>query len=89
MLDPVSAWNSVTTTINFRTQAIIPVSSSDDNYYVYYGNLTAGAPPANEANVYDFWDDFDDNDISDWTAFTENRALDAACNPGGFPTVSV
>ena len=89
VLDPVSAWNSTTTTINFRTQALIPASSSDDNYYVYYGNLAAAAPPANETNVYAFWDDFDDNDISDWTAFTENRALDASCNPAGFPAVSV
>jgi hypothetical protein len=59
-LDEQSSWNSATTTIWFRTQAAIGAGLTDDNYYLYYGNGSAGAPPANWANVFLFHDDFND-----------------------------
>jgi hypothetical protein len=46
------------TQVWFETQASIPVNGSDTNYYVYYGNPTAGTPPANESKVYLWFDDF-------------------------------
>jgi len=46
------------TQVWFETQAPIPVNGSDSNYYLYYGNPTAGTPPANESNVYLWFDDF-------------------------------
>ena len=39
-----SAWNSSATRVLFETQAQIGGGSSDDNYYLYYGNPSAGAP---------------------------------------------
>ena len=60
LLDDQSAWNSATTRVWFRTQAAIGASSTDDNYYLYYGNPSAGAPPANWANVFLLYDDFGD-----------------------------
>jgi len=53
-----SAFNSAATEIWFRTQAAIPSGGQDGNYSLYYGNATAGVPPANAANVYALWDDF-------------------------------
>jgi Tol biopolymer transport system component len=41
-----------TGTVTFATQAGIAAGASDSNYYVYYGNAEAGAPPADENNVY-------------------------------------
>jgi len=46
------------TTIRFRLQADIAASSSDDNYYIYYGNDATGAGPANLENVYLHYNDF-------------------------------
>ena len=60
VLQEESTWNSATTAIWFALQADILASSGDGNYYLYYGNLGAGSPPANKSNVYQFWDDFDD-----------------------------
>jgi hypothetical protein len=51
--------NTTTTEAYFKTQADIPGSSTDNNYYVYYGHSSAFAPPARGANVYEFFDDFD------------------------------
>ncbi len=68
-LDDQSNWNSATTTIWFRTQADILAGASDDDYYIYYGNSSAGAPPANWANVFLFYDDFEDGlwDAGRWS----------------------
>ncbi len=48
IIDPDTA----STIIRFRLQADIAASSSDDNYYVYYGNAAVGTGPANLENVY-------------------------------------
>ena len=50
--------NTDSTYIRFRLQADIAASSSDDNYYIYYGNDSAGAGPANLENVYLHYNDF-------------------------------
>jgi len=39
MLDPSSSWNSNETKIWFKTQSSISASSSNYDYYLYYGNL--------------------------------------------------
>ncbi len=52
VLDPTSAWNTATTTIWFRLQAAIGAGAVDGNYYLYYGNLSDGAPPARGDNVF-------------------------------------
>jgi len=63
----VENMNMSSTKVWFKTQASIGASSSDSNYYVYYGYASAGSPPSNRNNVYVFWDDFDDGSISDWS----------------------
>jgi len=60
--------NTGSTQVWFKTRADISASGSDNNYYMYYGNPSAGIPPANKRNVYDFWDDFDDASLDPaWT----------------------
>jgi hypothetical protein len=54
-------------TIWFATQANITADGWDANYSLYYGNPSAGSPPADGSEVYLFYDDFEDGDISDWT----------------------
>jgi hypothetical protein len=54
----IIAPDTTSTIIRFRLQADIATSSSDDNYYVYYGNASAGTGPANLDNVYLHYDDF-------------------------------
>jgi len=68
LLDEASSWNNASTKVWFKTQAAIGASASDDNYYLYYGNASAGAPPANGMNVYLFYDDFSGTtiDTSKW-----------------------
>ncbi len=69
VLDDISAWNTATTTIWYRTQAAIAANASDMNYYLYYGNTAAGGPPANPLNVFLFYDGFSGSsvDTSKWT----------------------
>ena len=50
--------NTATTDIRFMLSADIPASTSDDNYYIYYGNPAPAALPAmSETNVYLWYDD--------------------------------
>lgn len=41
-----SSWNNAATRITFKTQALIAAAGSDPNYYLYFGNPAAAAPPA-------------------------------------------
>jgi hypothetical protein len=59
--------NGNSTQVWFKTQATIEVSGSDSNYYIYYGDPSAGSPPANKSNVYLWYDDFDRADKPDIT----------------------
>ena len=59
--------NSTSTQIWFETQSAISASSSDNDYFIYYGNPTAGSPPANQSSVYLWSDDFNRVDNPDIT----------------------
>ena len=63
-----TAFNTANTEIWFRTQATIAGNTDDANYWIYYGNPSANAAPANRANVYALWDDLDGSalDSSRW-----------------------
>jgi type II secretory pathway pseudopilin PulG len=65
VLDPTSAWNTTTTKIWFRLQAPIAANATDSSYYLYYGNLADGAPPARGDNV--FLDYQDGTTLDGWT----------------------
>ncbi|MCK4805778.1 MAG: DUF2341 domain-containing protein, partial [Candidatus Pacebacteria bacterium] len=88
ILNKNSNWNTSTTTILFKTQAAIATSTSDDNYYFYYGNSGAGAPPTNESNVFDFYDDFS-GDLSKWTIDSENTDEVYIATSSGNPAPSL
>jgi hypothetical protein len=45
ILDPISSWNNTSTTIWFALQQGMSASSSDGNYYLYYGSPLAENPP--------------------------------------------
>lgn len=62
----VEGCNTTATLISFRNREIIDIGASDLGYHLYYNNLSAGAPPAEPANVYTFYDDFQDGDASNW-----------------------
>jgi len=66
VLDSGSSWNDNTTKIWFKTQALVPSFSSDNNYHLYYGNLLAGSPPANSTDIFFFYDGFESSDLSGW-----------------------
>lgn len=72
-----SAWNSATSSIEFRLQSAIAANLDEDtdgSYYVYYGNASAGTPATNEMNVYYFADFFNRTNSSTigngWTEWT-------------------
>ena len=66
VLDSDSSWNSATTKIWFKIQSDILTSTSDDNYYLYYGDPSVSSPLENPANVFQFYDGFESGDLSAW-----------------------
>lgn len=63
--DVLTAWNTTTTRLWFAVQAPIPGGGSNNNYYLYYGDLSAGSPPAN--GDYVFLDYEDGTTLAGWT----------------------
>jgi len=68
VLDPTSAWNTAATKIWFSLQAAIAATKTDNNYYLYYGNLNDANPPAYGPNV--FLDYQDGTAVDGWTSQT-------------------
>ncbi|HKQ84480.1 MAG TPA: DUF2341 domain-containing protein, partial [Steroidobacteraceae bacterium] len=65
VLDPQSSWNTSAPQLWFRTQTNIAASATNDNYYLYFGNVsTAGAPPADASLVFPLFDDFNGSSLS-------------------------
>ncbi len=52
VLDSASAWNTASTRLWFSVQTPLTALSSDNHYYLYYGNPVASSPPASAANVF-------------------------------------
>jgi hypothetical protein len=59
--------NSASAQVWFKIQATIEANGSRNNYYIHYGNPSAGSPPANKSNVYLWFDSFDRSDNPDVT----------------------
>jgi len=66
-------WNNANTEIWFPTYAQVPGNGTDGNYWMYYGNPSAGNPPDNPDNVYIWHDDFSSNSLS---RYTMGKSLD-------------
>ena len=47
------------TEVWFALQRAIGPGGEDENYYLYYGNLSAGTPPADGINVFIFYEDWE------------------------------
>jgi len=65
--DPLHGWNQNNTRIWFRLQTAMADGATSADYYLYYGNLAAGPPPANGDHV--FLDDDDGTAMytGEWT----------------------
>jgi MSHA biogenesis protein MshQ len=60
VLDPDSSWNNAATTIWFRTQVQVNANNTNDNHYLYYGDVVgAGTPAQDGENVFSLFDDFE------------------------------
>ncbi|MBI5360998.1 MAG: laminin G domain-containing protein [Planctomycetes bacterium] len=57
--DFASTWNTSATKIWFKSPVQISASSSDSNYYLYYGISTVGPPPEEHKYVFLYYDDFE------------------------------
>ena len=63
----VTGCGTAATQVQFRTQASIAAGMTDERYTFNYGNAGAASPPQNPANVFYFYDDFQDGDANGWT----------------------
>jgi CSLREA domain-containing protein len=84
-LDPLSSWDSATTTIWFKLVDPITASSSDTNYYLYYGNDSASSPPDEWASIFLVGDDFNDGSLTAGLSTSTNGA--ASINETGSEAV--
>ncbi|MDR7523494.1 MAG: hypothetical protein QN168_13650 [Armatimonadota bacterium] len=73
VLDIQSTWNTTTTRVWFRLQAPIPSGGTSVHYFLHYGDLGAGPPPANADNVF--------LDYEEGTADTGWVRRDSGTNP--------
>ncbi|MDP2950182.1 MAG: hypothetical protein Q8P22_11660 [Chloroflexota bacterium] len=60
------ACNGGSTELWFKLQADIPASSSDDDYYLYYGNPLASSPPADRSEVYLHYNNWSSNRLGEY-----------------------
>lgn len=67
-----SSWNSSATKIYFKSINGLAASSTNTDFYLFYGNPAAGSPPADPNNVYDLYEDWSSGSIngSKWGTLT-------------------
>ena len=90
--DNNTGWGTALCTIVFPTVNSIPAAGNDPNYFVYYGNLSAGAPPASAANAgVIFLDGIESGDLTTggWTLSQDASGWDLALAPVGVQTTPV
>jgi MSHA biogenesis protein MshQ len=68
LADPQASWNSGATRLWFRTVQAVNAGATDNDYYIYYGNPAAAAPPQAAENIFLLFDDFSTGvSASRWT----------------------
>lgn len=73
----ITGVNTADTHMIFKSQTDIPVSGSDSNHYIFYGNPSAGSPEAlSYANVYLWYDDFSTDPFAAEARYTRAKAVD-------------
>lgn len=60
--------NTDHTRVRYALQSPLAANGQDTSTFLYYGNALAGAPPADPASVFAFYDDFQDGDAAGWIA---------------------
>ncbi len=68
VLDTGAAWNTAATRLWFKADTALAANATA-RYWVYYGNATPGAPPANPSTVFLFSDDFESG-LARWSVDT-------------------
>ncbi|MBI3385345.1 hypothetical protein HY030_04090 [Candidatus Gottesmanbacteria bacterium] len=67
-LDISSNWNDNATKIWFKLPSFLAASAIDSTHYrLYYGNDIIGQPLQDKSKIFEYWDDFDDGNLSKWT----------------------
>ena len=67
VLDEKSSWNATDTKIWFKLQNEMGGNSEySTNYRLYFGKTDASFPLGDKSKVYVMWDDFNDNNMSNW-----------------------
>ncbi|NOZ80359.1 MAG: hypothetical protein GXP63_01690, partial [DPANN group archaeon] len=69
----LTSLNSSSTHVRFRIQKNISAGTLDSEYYLYYGNSSAGSPPTNKSNVFFYFDGFSQDSRS---AYNQTRSFD-------------
>lgn len=76
VLDPVSSWGQATTTVWFGLRGWVGAGAVDAEYFLYFGNPSAGPAPSDEGKVFHFADLFDRADATTlgngWTVMEES-----------------
>jgi hypothetical protein len=82
VVDPKSSWNSAATKLWFKTQAPLAGSSTNTEYWLYYGNATATTPPADADNVFAVYDDFSSGSIDParWIPYSDGTSSVSVAN---------
>ncbi|MFH1255825.1 MAG: LamG-like jellyroll fold domain-containing protein [Candidatus Diapherotrites archaeon] len=71
--------NTTNTVIQFKLQNTISAGTIDYNYFLFYGNPSAGSPPNNYPDIFYLGDNFNDNSLKTLPArgFRTNNGSDA------------
>jgi len=62
--------NAIDTNVFFKLQNSIESSTTDKNYFLYYGNDVATNPPDNNSNIFRWYENFDN--LADWNRVWDN-----------------
>jgi len=73
-----TACNTTNTEIWFKIQENVTANASDNNYYLYYGNPSAGSPPTNQSNIWHYYNGFETKVGFDIGALNPTRNTSAA-----------
>ena len=67
-----SQWNTDLVTVWFATQAELPAGPNSGEYFLCYGDLESGAPPADPERVFVFFEDFESGVLDRWSVYGQN-----------------
>lgn len=87
VLDPASSWNETRTTLWFALTENLAGDKKERQFYLYYGNPGAMAPPDDPNDVYEFWS-FEESLDASWTSTTVGTGAFDVNVDGGVVTLT-